>query len=477
MTKTLDLGCGAKPRNPFDADEIFGIDVREDLDSNIKKADLTIENIPYEDETFEYVTAFDFIEHVPRIVYAPARRNAFVEFMNEVYRVLKTGGYFLSLTPAYPNAVAFRDPTYVNIITDETFPLYFDDSNRWASIYGFKGSFRIVTHEWRGPHIFAILQKVPPPAPLVTKKDTQTKISVIIPIYNGEKYITETLDSLLEQSFEDFEIICVDDCSTDASLLILTEFSRKDTRVRVFQTPANMGSASKSLNYALQFARGDYFAYSSQDDIFSQDWLLKMHARAVATHADAVIPDLVFYYPNDPSRNRTLSGVHGNREIELSNRDAFLYSLDWTIPGNALWNMSLIKRCGFEEFGLNSDEFSVRFFFLNCNKVVFSEGVFFYRQDNENAVTKKITYKTFDLAYVQFRLYQLVSDSEFSEEIIHKEAVKVISQLNGLKKWLENNRSIMSEREIIEAESRLLRCVDCMRSDPMFEVVFEMGVL
>lgn len=446
MTKTLDLGCGAKPRNPFDADEIFGIDVREDLDSNIKKADLTIESIPYEDEAFEYVTAFDFIEHIPRIVYAPARRNAFVEFMNEVYRVLKTGGYFLSLTPAYPNAVAFRDPTHVNIITDETFPLYFDDLNRWASIYGFKGAFRIVTHEWRGPHIFAILQKVPTPEPPhLPMENGQTKISVIIPVYNGEKYISETLESLLEQSLKDFEVICIDDCSTDASLSILTEFSQKDTRIRVFQTPANTGSASKSLNYALQFAHGNYFAYSSQDDIFSQDWLSKMYARAIATHADAVIPDLVFYYPSDPSKNRTLSGLHGNRAIELSNRQAFIHSLDWIIPGNALWNMGLIKKYGFEEFGLNSDEFSVRLFFLKCNKVVFSEGIFFYRQDNQFAVTKKITPKTFDYPYVQLRIYQLTKENNFPNETIQKEALKAISQLNSLRKWLERVMNFGSE--------------------------------
>lgn len=164
MSKTLDLGCGTRPKNPFNADEMFGVDVRDDLSANVRSADLVVEPIPYEDESFDFVTAFDFIEHLPRLVYVPQRRNAFVEFMNEVYRVLKLGGLFLSSTPAYPHAVAFRDPTHVNIITDETFPLYFDDVNRWASIYGFKGAFQMQVHEWRGPAIFAIMRKVSVPA-------------------------------------------------------------------------------------------------------------------------------------------------------------------------------------------------------------------------------------------------------------------------------------------------------------------------
>lgn len=147
------------PKNDFNADEVFGVDVRDDLDANIRRADLVIESIPFDSDFFEYVTAHDFLEHIPRVVYVPHRRNAFVEVMNEVYRVLKAGGLFLSVTPAYPNAEAFRDPTHVNIITDQTFPAYFDNVNRWASGYGFKGAFSIELQEWRGPHLLTVMRK------------------------------------------------------------------------------------------------------------------------------------------------------------------------------------------------------------------------------------------------------------------------------------------------------------------------------
>jgi Methyltransferase domain len=164
MTKSLDLGCGKEPKNPFNADEVFGIDVRDDVQKNIKRADLVIEPIPFGDQTFDFVSAFDFIEHVPRLLYRPHRTTPFMELMNEVYRVLcasEKGGLFYTMTPAFPHPDAWRDPTHVNIITEETFPLYFDNKHRWASMYGFTGAFDIVSQGWRGHHLVSVMKKVP----------------------------------------------------------------------------------------------------------------------------------------------------------------------------------------------------------------------------------------------------------------------------------------------------------------------------
>jgi SAM-dependent methyltransferase len=160
MTKTLDLGSGPNPNNPYSADEVFGVDIRDDLGDNIVAADLALGGIPFDNDSFEYVTAFQFIEHVPRVIYMPEKRNPFVELMNEIYRVLKTGGIFLSVTPAYPHGAAFQDPTHVNIITEETFIRYFDDTYMWAKIYGFNGRFKVLQQEWSGANLVTQLQKI-----------------------------------------------------------------------------------------------------------------------------------------------------------------------------------------------------------------------------------------------------------------------------------------------------------------------------
>jgi SAM-dependent methyltransferase len=114
VTRSLDLGCGANPQNPYNAEMLYGIDIRSKDDSHfIHEADLAVDPIPFESDFFDAVTAYDFIEHIPRIIYAPKRRFAFVELMSEIYRVLKPGGLFFSRTPVFPNPELFRDPTHV----------------------------------------------------------------------------------------------------------------------------------------------------------------------------------------------------------------------------------------------------------------------------------------------------------------------------------------------------------------------------
>jgi hypothetical protein len=79
--------------------------------------------------------------------------------MNEIYRTLKPGGIFLSRTPFYPISSAFTDPTHVNVITADTFPMYFDDKHNWAKMYGFNGGFKLTLQAVHNTHLVTILQK------------------------------------------------------------------------------------------------------------------------------------------------------------------------------------------------------------------------------------------------------------------------------------------------------------------------------
>ncbi len=160
-TRALDLGCGAKPKNLFGADSAFGVDLNENISLGIKKADLVLEDIPFEANSIDYITAYDFLEHIPRIIYHPERRLAFVNLMSSIWRCLKFNGIFLTITPMFPFGESFRDPTHVNHITIETFTLYFDDKNTWAKMYGFQGCFKIREQYILHAHLVTLLQKTP----------------------------------------------------------------------------------------------------------------------------------------------------------------------------------------------------------------------------------------------------------------------------------------------------------------------------
>jgi glycosyltransferase involved in cell wall biosynthesis len=96
------------------------------------------------------------------------------------------------------------------------------------------------------------------------------ELSVIMSVYNNERYISRAIDSILAQSFEDFEVIIVDDASTDNTLDILTSYAQKDSRIKIIKNEKNIG-LTQSLNKALQYAHGEFIARMDADDISADE--------------------------------------------------------------------------------------------------------------------------------------------------------------------------------------------------------------
>lgn len=151
-TRHLDLGCGACPRNPYHHDETHAVDLALPPgmgSTRFAQANLSLEPIPHPDSSFDSISAFDFLEHVPRILPTHDGRGTrfpFVELMNQIHRVLKPAGRFYALSPAFPSPEAFQDPTHVNIITDGTWR-YFCGESPQARMYGFTGNFEMQRNE------------------------------------------------------------------------------------------------------------------------------------------------------------------------------------------------------------------------------------------------------------------------------------------------------------------------------------------
>ena len=113
------------------------------------------------------------------------------------------------------------------------------------------------------------------------------QISIIIPVYNVEKYLRECLNSILNQTFQDFEIICVDDGSTDKSLEILQEYKRKDDRFVILQQ--RHSGAGSARNNGIRLAAGKYIQFLDSDDYFEPTLLEEMFDHAEKFDADLTV--------------------------------------------------------------------------------------------------------------------------------------------------------------------------------------------
>lgn len=101
------------------------------------------------------------------------------------------------------------------------------------------------------------------------------KVSIVLPVYNGEKNISEAIGSVLRQTYQDFELIIVNDCSTDGTQKIIENYALKDARIKVINNKVNL-KLPQSLNVGFSYAEGEYYTWTSDDNLYKCDAIAKM---------------------------------------------------------------------------------------------------------------------------------------------------------------------------------------------------------
>src|SRR5215213_4448949 len=120
--------------------------------------------------------------------------------------------------------------------------------------------------------------------------DHKPRVSIGMPVRNGQKYIREAIESILAQTFTDWELIVCDNASTDSTEQIVREFAARDPRVRYHRNPTDIGPANNH-NVGFELARGEYFRWHAHDDMIAPEYL------AVAVKALDEDPSIVCAYP------------------------------------------------------------------------------------------------------------------------------------------------------------------------------------
>ena len=108
---------------------------------------------------------------------------------------------------------------------------------------------------------------------LTSKEGAQPLVTIIIPLFNAQNYISETIDSVISQTYQNWELIIVDDCSTDNSVEIAKGYEVKDRRIKLIELNSNFGGPARPRNIGLDISNGEYLAFLDADDVWLQDKL------------------------------------------------------------------------------------------------------------------------------------------------------------------------------------------------------------
>ena len=238
----------------------------------------------------------------------------------------------------------------------------------------------------------------------------QTFFTIIMPVYNAAKFVEESINSLMIQNFSDWQLICVNDGSTDNSSEILEHISYNSNNITVLNIKQS-GSAAAARNAALPHVNGKFVIELDADDKLGSNSLELLKDRIDESQSDIVLFNLKFWDYKLEIITKEIKGINGETSETISGELAFRYSLDWTIGGFGAVRNEIVQKYRYSEEGMNGDEYSTRLFFLNSKSVSFSEAVYLYR-NNDESTTKKFSTNTYKVFETNLNLLKLTYENE-----------------------------------------------------------------
>lgn len=218
-----------------------------------------------------------------------------------------------------------------------------------------------------------------------------TKMSLIIPVYNVENYLRECLNSCINQTLKDIEIICINDCSPDASDVILNEYTAKDKRIKVINHETNKGLGA-ARNTGIANATGEYIWFIDSDDFITLDACSVLYDIAKDENIDVLRFNGIVFKDVNKRRKFIKSNYYTNwnknQVINVNQNEDFLVS-DYTVSSCMyISKLSFIKDFKFREGVYYEDTDFTPILFASCERlmcIIFSA---YYRRITENSITQ-----------------------------------------------------------------------------------------
>lgn len=321
------------------------------------------------------------------------------------------------------------------------------------------------------------------------------KISVIVPVYNVEMYIQQCIDSIVNQTFTDFELILVDDGSTDSSGTICDNYCTNDNRIRVIHQK-NQGQ-SYARNEAIAIAKGDFFCFVDADDVIHPQMLEILSSNITDSNIDMVISKTIedekigsnFYYSIKDYSTRTIT-INEQSVYELYDEPYICWCV-WS----KLINANIVKSNMFSVGRYYEDNEVVPKWICNAKKIILVDATMYFYRINPNGTTKGVwtTKHTFDYLWALEQIsafYRTVNMQTLYEKFsrlfiyqLYKDYNNITTSnhvneiLNFNIKWWKNNLPFLSKIAVIvpvfNVETYLARCIDSILNQTFlfFEII------
>ena len=194
------------------------------------------------------------------------------------------------------------------------------------------------------------------------------EVSMIVPVYQVEKYIAQCIESVLNQTFQDFELILIDDGSKDTSGIICDSYAAKDDRIIVIHTE-NKGAAA-ARNTGLERASGRYITFLDGDDYLAENMIARLHEVIEHSEYDMVVSDFLNLLPDEKDnfivhlQERTVNG----RDVLEHLKNEKTYGV-WTVVWNKIYNREVLENLRFPDGKYFEDEFFSNQLYLKSNQI------------------------------------------------------------------------------------------------------------
>lgn len=277
-------------------------------------------------------------------------------------------------------------------------------------------------------------------------------VSVIVPIYNVEKYLKRCINSIQNQSYKNIEIILVDDGSTDSSGQIADHYSEMDKRISVIHK--DNGGLSDARNKGIDIAKGEYICFIDSDDYIHEKMIEVMYQILKKNACELAVCENYDVYVDEAQNDDKLNDIPKiivENPIEAMKMWYKASFKNPTVAWNKLYNKKLFDTLRFEKGRIHEDEIIMQDIFCKCSKIVYIYEKLYYYYHRDNSITgsnSKYNLKNLDAVYAvkkRLEFFQQFDDQEL--KVLHSQQYADIVMFNYVRAMQSN---IEKKNEVLE---------------------------